>query len=176
MQIVVRSAVNASLALCLAFTTSACTSYELETRTAPPMGAVPPGVGRICVIRPHNVASLVPAIVHDNGRLVGMTKGPSYFCYLAEPGYHSIVSRYGDDVDERLGTDEIEDVSILVEPNARLFLHHDVSKIMSMSVVWVDPTEANTMIGQCNYVELVAVPKGESLPAPNEVLAARRPR
>jgi hypothetical protein len=176
MQLVLRLAVKTSLAFYLVVSTSACTSYELEMRTAAPMGVVPPGAARICVLRPHNVASLVPAIVHDNGRLVGMTKGPSYFCYLAEPGYHSIVSRYGDDVDERLGTDELEEVTVLVPPNARLFLHHDVSKIMSMSVQWVDPTEANTMIGQCNYVELVAVPKGESLPAPNEVLPARRPR
>lgn len=161
---------------CLALSALSCTSYELEVRTAPPpVTSAPPGTARICVLRPHQVASLVPALVHDNGRLVGMTKGPSYFCYLAEPGYHYIVSRYGDDVDERLGTDEVDDVTVLVEPNARIFLHHNVSKIMSLTVDWVDAGTANTMIQQCDYVALVSVPKGETLPAPSEVIPARRP-
>lgn len=171
-----QKAARAISLFCLGFSLFGCTSYELTVRNAPPpLVSAPPGTARICVVRPHHVASLVPAIVHDNGRLVGMTKGPSYFCYLAEPGTHSIVTRYGDDVDERLGTDEVDDVSVVVEPNARIFLHHDVSQVMRLDVNWVDAATANTMIQKCDYVELVAVPKGESLPAPNEVIPARRP-
>lgn len=149
----------------LAVASTSCTSYELVARDAPPsVEAAPLGTARICVVRPHEVASLVPAIVRDNGQLVGMTKGPSYFCYLAEPGQHTIVTRYGDDVDAKLGSDQIAEVTVTVEPRARLFLHHDVTKIMSLSVRWVDPTEANKMIGECDYVELKSVPTGEVLP------------
>ena len=36
-------------------------------------------------------------MVHDNGQLVGMTKGPSRFCYLAQPGHHEIVATYADE-------------------------------------------------------------------------------
>jgi len=156
----------------------ACSSYEIAVRSPPPPAAVsalPPNVGRICALRPHSVAGLVPAVVHDNGRLVGMTKGPTYFCWLAEPGFHSIVTRYGDDVDERLGSDELADATIMVAPGSRHFLHHDVSKILTISVRWVDPVEANEMIGDCDYVDLVAVPGKERLPAPGEIIRAAPP-
>jgi hypothetical protein len=157
---------------------SACTRYELAAREAAPpktFDALPPNVGQICVVRPHNVALLVPAVVRDNRQLVGMTKGPSWFCWLAEPGIHKIMTRYGDDIDEDLGTDEITDAAILVEPGGRYYLHHDVSKILTISVRWVlDAAEANAMIGECEWVDLVAGPSGERLPVRGEVVRAAR--
>ncbi len=156
---------------------ASCTKYELAMHDTAPQSAVaalPPNTARICVLRPHTVASLVPAVVRDNGRLVGMTKGPSYFCYLAEPGFHAIVTRYGDDVDETIGSDEVAEATMIVMPGGRYFLHHDVSKILTLSVRWVEPTDANKMIGECDYAELVAAPSNEILPAPGEVVRARR--
>jgi len=158
--------------------TSACTRYEIAARDTAPaktFDALPANTGQICVIRPHNVALLVPAVVRDNRRLVGMTKGPTWFCWLAEPGVHKIKTRYGDDVDENLGTDEVTDAAILVEAGGRYYLHHDVSKVLSMSVRWVlDPAEANAMIAECEWADLVAGPEGEKLPAPGEVIPAAR--
>jgi hypothetical protein len=42
------------------------------------------------VLRPQWIAAAVTAPVHDNGRLVGATRGPTYFCYAAQPGHHVI--------------------------------------------------------------------------------------
>lgn len=157
---------------------SGCTRYEIAARDTAPektFDALPANTGQICVIRPHNVALLVPAVVRDNRRLVGMTKGPTWFCWLAEPGVHKIKTRYGDDVDENLGTDEVTDAAILVEPGGRYYLHHDVSKILSLSVRWVlDPAEASAMIAECEWADLVGGPEGEKLPAPGEVIPAAR--
>jgi len=157
---------------------SACTRYEIAPRdTAPPrtFDALPPNVGQICVVRPHNVALLVPAVVRDNRQLVGMTKGPSWFCWLAEPGIHKIMTRYGDDIDESLGTDEITDAAILVEAGGRYYLHHDVSKILTISVRWIlDTAEANAMIAECEWVDLVDAPPGERILLRGEVARAAR--
>ncbi|UQA54670.1 hypothetical protein [Polyangium aurulentum] len=164
-----RSALLAVFAL-----VAGCTSYDVAVRDPAPPAPSPPGVARICVLRPHRVAQLVPAVVRDNGRLVGMTKGPSYFCYLAEPGLHRIVSTYGDDVDAKLGMDEVADATIVAAPAGQYFLHHDVKKLMTLSVRWVSPQEAAAMIGESDYVELVAAPEGEALPARGEIVRAAR--
>jgi hypothetical protein len=157
---------------------SACTRYEIAPRDTAPAGAfdpLPANTGQICVVRPHNVALLVPAVVRDNRRLVGMTRGPTWFCWFAEPGVHRIMTRYGDDIDENLGTDEVTDAAILVEPGGRYYLHHDVSKILTISVRWVlDPAEAQSMIAECEWADLVAGPSEEKLPAPGEVIPAAR--
>jgi hypothetical protein len=166
----------ASLAGLLALS---CTQYELALHdTTPPsaLAPLPPNAARICVLRPHGVAALVPAVVRDNGRLVGMTKGPSYFCYLAEPGHHSILTRYGDDVDEKLGSDELVDATLTAAPGGHYFLHHDVTGILKLTVGWVEATKANEMIAECDYAELVAVPSNETLPAPGEIVRAAAPR
>lgn len=152
-----------------------CTSYQLAVREPPPRLAVeppPPGVGRICVLRPHQVASLVPAVVRDNGRLVGMTRGPSYFCYLAAPGMHRIETFYGDDIDATLDTGVTEEASTVVLPGQSQFLHHDVRGLVTLSVRWVAPEQAREMMGECDYADLVEVPGDERLPAPGAVVPA----
>lgn len=174
---VMRSHLGLSVAmLFVGLMSSACTQYQLaahETAPEKTFDALPPNTGQICVIRPHNVALLVPAVVRDNRQLVGMTKGPTWFCWLAEPGVHKIMTRYGDDIDENLGTDEITDAAILVESGGRYYLHHDVSKILTISVRWVlDPAEANAMIAECQWAELVAGPSEERLPGPGDIVPA----
>lgn len=155
-----------------------CSSYGVAIREAPPAfasAALPPDTGQICVLRPHNVALLVPAVVRDNRQLVGMTKGASWFCWLAEPGVHNIMTRYGDDIDENLGTNEVTDAAILVEPGGRYYLHHDVSKILTISVRWVlDQAEVNAMISECEWVDLVETPEGERVIRPGEIVRAAR--
>lgn len=158
-----------------------CTSYQLATLESPPAHALtapPHGLGQICVLRPHNVASLAPAVVRDNGRLVGMTRGPTYFCYYAEPGRHVIASTYGDDVDSKLGTDQVEETQAVIAPGGRYYLHHDVSNPLVLSVQWVAEPEARTMIEECDYAELTEVPDNEALPGPGPVVvgALKLPR
>lgn len=144
---------------------AACSSYEHRTLDRAPaeLARVPPDAARICVYRPHHVAALVPAVVHDNGRLVGMTRGPSYFCYLAEPGWHTIVTRYGDDIDAELGTDDLAEATVLVAAGERRYLHHDVTAIMRLAARWQDdPARAEHDIAGCRYIALHRVPPGEA--------------
>ncbi|HVK70811.1 MAG TPA: hypothetical protein VM694_40430 [Polyangium sp.] len=174
-----RRALPLALASLTGLLALSCTKYELAMHeNAPPsaFAPLPSDAARICVLRPHGVASLVPAVVRDNGRLVGMTKGPSYFCYLAEPGSHTILTRYGDDVDAELGSDALVDATLTAAPGGHYFLHHDVSAILTLSVKWVEATKANEMIAECDYAELVAVPSNESLPASGEIVRAARPQ
>jgi hypothetical protein len=153
----------------------ACTSYEHRPLAEPPaeLAAVPADAARICVYRPHRVAALVPAVVHDNGRLVGMTSGPSYFCYLAEPGRHTLVTRYGDDIDEKLGTDDLAAATVVVAAGERRYLHHDVTGIMRLAARWEDdPDRAERDIAGCTYLALHRTPPDESPLAAGELARA----
>ena len=152
-----------------------CTGYRMTTAGRPPahvLSPPPPGAGQICVLRPHSVASLAPVVVHDNGHLVGMTRGPTYFCYLAQPGTHRVASTYGDDIDRKLGTDQIEDASVHVAPSRRYFLHHDVTNPLHLSVRWVTEEAARPMLDSCQYAQLVEVPGDEALPEPDRMVPA----
>lgn len=162
--------------ICLPLCAAACSSYTARPREQPPteVAQVPPEAAQICVYRPHRVAVLVPAVVHDNGTLVGMTQGRSYFCYLAQPGHHTIVSRYGDDIDARLGTDESTQATVVVTPGERYYLHHDVSRVFRLAVRWEgDPGRAEQAMADCTHVELDRVPDEASPLAPGAVAPAR---
>lgn len=161
----------------LATVLAACSSYEHRPLAAPPdeLTAVPAGAATICVYRPHHVAALVPAVVHDNGRLVGMTRGPSYFCYLAEPGPHTLVTRYGDDIDAELGTDDHAAATAVVAPGERRYLHHDVTGIMRLVVRWEDPDRAERDLAGLTYIALHRAPPGDAPLPPGQLAPARAP-
>jgi len=165
---------RSNLPLCLVML-AGCTSYRVSTSAPPPahvFAPTPAGAAQICVVRPHQVGALAPAVVHDNGHLVGVTKGPTYFCYLAQPGQHLLASRYGDDVDRDLGTDQVEEASVTAEPGRRYFLHHDVSNPLVLSVRWVAEPAARPMIDACRYAQLQEVPGDEALPEPDQLVPA----
>ncbi|HNF97834.1 MAG TPA: hypothetical protein PKL17_12195 [Pseudomonadota bacterium] len=156
---------------------TACTSYAIQIHSPPlllPSG--PKGTGQICVIRPQRVALLVPAVVHDGGKLVGMTQGPSYFCYLAAPGYHRLSTSYGDDIDHRLGTSTTQDLTVLVNPSGRIYVHHDVSKILTLSISQLREAEAMQLIAGCDSVSLSSTPNGTPIPNPADVIPAEHPK
>ena len=160
---------------CLSLCAVACSSYAIRQQPPGEVAWRPPDAAEICVYRPHRVAMLVPAVVHDNGTLVGMTRGPSYFCYLAEPGHHTIVSRYGDDVDARVGMDASTQTTVEAAPGERYYLHHDVSRVFRLGVQWeADPDRAERKMASCNHVELDRVPPGVS-PLPLGAVAPARP-
>lgn len=158
-------------ALLLLLGAAACSAYEHRALDRPPdeLAAPPPDAATICVYRPHRLAALVPAVVHDNGRLVGVTRGPSYFCYLAEPGRHTLVTRYGDDIDAEFGTDDIRAATVDVAAGERHYLHHDVTGILRIATVWQpDGARAERAITGCTYLALRGVPPGESPLSPGE--------
>jgi hypothetical protein len=159
----------AAIAALLACLATGCTAYSLETARGPtlhPFAPPPAGHGEICVVRPHITAMLIMAVVHDNDVLVGATRGPTYFCYLAAPGRHRVVSTYGDDIDRELGTHVVEEATVVVVPGSRHYLHQDVRAAITMSVRWVDEGTAREMIDDCSPARLSAVPGSQRLPPP----------
>ncbi len=143
-----------------------CYSYGLRKPATPPVDAFAAldGVGQICVMRPHWHAAAVTAVVHDDGQLVGATRGPTYFCYAAEPGHHVI--------DSKADTDE--DATVDVEPGKRYYLHQIVDNIFGVvrtRLAWVTEDEAHRLIARCGYRVLTSVPGDERLPSPAPVPA-----
>ena len=148
---------------------SACSSYSLAQPKAPPIAAFGPvartDVATVCVIRPSHFAVGVTFVVHDNRQLVGATRGESYFCYLAEPGRHNIVSTTGD------STDEDGEAALAAEAGRRYFLHQDYDNVFGVIVdklQWVDDARARDLLdqGKCDYETISGVPGDEALPPP----------
>ena len=107
----------------------------------------------------------MPTIFRDNDRLVGATRGPSYFCWFAEPGSHAIVAIGGDDIDEELGTSTRDTATIDVVAARRYWLHQTVGQTLGVgSLQWVDEERAFEMIRDASYTMLDAVPGDEALP------------
>lgn len=144
-----------------------CYSYGLRKADTPPLDAFGPvaAVGQVCVVRPHWIASAVTAVVRDNGQIVGATRGPTYFCYRAQPGHHVITSK----------ADSVEEASLDVESGKRYYLHQIVDNIagwVRTRLVWIDDTEAQRLIPKCGYRVLVSVPGNERLPSAEPAPAA----
>jgi hypothetical protein len=139
---------------------SGCYSYGLRKPDTPPIdafGAVQ-DVGRICVLRPHWNAAAITAVVHDNGQLVGATRGPTYFCFAAQAGYHVIQSK----------ADSVEQATAQIEAGKRYYLHQIVDNIFGVvrtRLAWIDENEARNLIAKCGYRVLVSVPGSERLPS-----------
>ncbi len=151
---------------------SGCTSYELAPREPSTPVSLAANQASVCVLRPHRVAALAPAVVRDNGQLVGMTRGPSHFCYLVQPGRHAIVSTYGDDIDRKLGLAQDVTASLDAAGGQTYFLHHDVSGLITLAVRWVPSSAAPAMMADTDEVVLTSAPDDERLPEPGAVVAA----
>lgn len=120
-------------------------SPPIETR------AVPSALARVCVLRPDSTAASVTMEIRDNGRFVGATRGATYFCYLASPGEHQIVSDY----------DDTGPLLLTARPGARYWLHEDVQPILGelhAHLDWVDETTALEMLEACEARGVVALP------------------
>jgi hypothetical protein len=166
-QIVVTRARMRALAFVLLI---GCSSYSfVEPKTPPiePFAAPPSDLAQVCVIRPHILAGAVTFAVRDNGRLVGATKGASYFCYFAMPGAHHITSE----------GDAIESSLVTMTPGVRYYVHQRVKNVLgwvTSPLEWVPESEARAMIAKCDYRVINDVPDGEVRPPVNPVAAAAR--
>jgi hypothetical protein len=93
-----------------------CASSRGERReiAVDPFVSIPPGMGQVCVVRPPGPGQLLPTMFRDNGVTVGMTRGPSFFCYYAAPGAHRITR----------GASDAHLATLDVRPGARVILRH----------------------------------------------------
>ncbi|HEY1696860.1 MAG TPA: hypothetical protein VGG39_32095 [Polyangiaceae bacterium] len=155
---------------------SGCSPYALTEAPVPPVAAFGPAprtdVATVCVIRPSHFAVGVTFVVHDDGQLVGATRGESWFCYWAAPGRHTIVSSTGDPVD-RDGAAELT-----AEAGRRYWLHQDYENLLGVildRLQWVNEERARELLedGSCGYKTLAGVPGSEKLPVEVPLAAAR---
>lgn len=157
------------LMACLAL--AGCTSWKLGAPSATalrPDSPHPPSLAKVCVIRTAVVAIAVTFPTRDNGALVGATSGPTYFCYLAEPGEHEIV----------IEADEIESARLVAEAGKSYFLKQEVDFLfgyVKCRAVWVIEDEARGLVRASYPGVLVGVPGSETLPTDPPYARAKRP-
>ncbi len=131
------------------------------------LGAAPSGVARVCVLRPERSSPDVTMRVEDNGRLVGATRGGSYFCYLAAPGPHQITS-----VDDDTGP-----TLLTARAGGRYFLHQEVAMLeedLHAHLTFVDDLVARELLEACEVRVHVSVPGHDDNPRAQPIAPARR--
>lgn len=131
------------------------------------LGPVPAGAAQVCVVRPISTAAQVSMPVRDNGRLVGATRGATFFCYLVASGVHLITS-----TDDDTGPTFLQAV-----PGARYWLHQDVVELtgdVHAHLDWVDEATALEMLDACEARVRVAVPGHDDEPAAQPIVPAAK--
>jgi hypothetical protein len=140
-------------------TATACSPYALTTSDTPSLSpfSATSEVAKVCVIRSGFPAPLYTTVVHDDGKLVGATKDETYFCYLAEPGKHVIVS------DGAFATRTAE---LSAEAGHRYYLKQYwlVPAVRGHDVAWIDEAIAQTEVRDAEYARVTEVPGSEALP------------
>lgn len=133
------------------------------------LGPVPVGSAQVCVVRPASLAAQTSMPVRDNGRLVGATRGTTFFCYLASAGEHQITS-----VDDDTGP-----TLLRAQSGARYWLHQDVSELggaVHAHLDWVEESLAFELIESCEARVRVAVPGHDDEPSAQPIAPARAAR
>lgn len=148
------------LALLAALALAGCSSYRLSEPLSPasPFQDPPRDRAQICVFRTSVLAQAVTFPVRDNGVLVGATRGPSHFCYLAEPGRHAII----------VEADEPEHAQIEARPGGRYYLAQEVDNLfgwVKCRAAWVTEEVARDLAERSAYQVLSGVPGNERLPS-----------
>lgn len=150
---------------------TACSQYKLREPEKPPLdplGAPPPAAARVCVVRTSVIGGAVTFPTRDNGYLVGATRGPGHFCWLAEPGDHEIT----------IETDHTDNASLRAEAGKAYWLKQNVSNVMGIVTCepqWIDYTEAQKALADTPYEVLSGVPGEEKLPEQPPFVRARTP-
>lgn len=161
-----------ALAACgsLAFFAAGCTSWRLSepaTVQVHPLAPAPSTHAKVCVVRTSVLAQAVTFPLRDNGVLVGATKGPTHFCYFAEPGAHAIV----------IEADDTEMAGLVAEAGRTYFLKEEVDNVfgwVKCRAVWVNEEVGKQLLDESTYEVLVGVPGSEKLPGGVPVAPARR--
>ena len=159
-----------AIAALAALALAGCTSWKLGAPTAAsvrPRSSPPPASAKVCVVRTSVLALAVTFPTRDNGLLVGATRGPSHFCYLAEPGTHQIT----------IEADATEVATLQAEAGKSYVLSQEVDNILGYvkcRAVWVAESEADELFRDSSYEVLVGVPGSESLPTNPIYATAKR--
>lgn len=146
-----------------------CSSWKLATApdgAVAPTTPLPQAAARVCVVRTSLLAMAVTMPTHDNGMLVGATRGPTYFCYFAEPGEHEIT----------IEADEIERVTFKAEAGRNYLLKQEVELNFGWvrcHAVWRPESEGEDLFSSSEHEILVGVPSDQHLP-PLAILAPAR--
>ena len=135
---------------CIMTVLAGCSAYSVKPSapTIAAFGPAQPELGTVCVIRRSMFAQAVTFAIHDNGQLVGATRGDSYFCYLAEPGPHELVSHTGD------STDHPGYARFMVFAGQRYWLEQDHENnfgSVTSKLGWLDEAQARDKIADCEY-------------------------
>jgi hypothetical protein len=148
-----------------ALCSSGCSRYGLARPDEPPVPAFgwpPSGLGQVCVLRPHSLRGEVTDVVRDDGKLVGATLGPSYFCYFAAPGHHHITVESDEPIHVH------GEIDAQLQPGERLFLHQSAANNFER----VDDNTAREMLELCSYRVVVRTPAPDRPPGMAPVAAA----
>ena len=164
-------AVRCAPRILLAASVLACSPYQLAAPPEEPGAVVQPfttyidGMATVCVIRSAQLALAVTFTVHDNKLLVGATRGPTYFCYRAQPGRHQIAIA-SDDGELRF--------DVLLEPRGRYYLDQRLRSDFGFVVPqggWVDEATAAQLMRRSEHRVLLGAPASEHLLIGTEVVA-----
>jgi hypothetical protein len=140
---------------------------DAHAPTIADLGPVPAGSAQVCVVRPEVTSSQVSMMVHDNGRLVGATRGTTFFCYLASPGDHQITS-----ADDDTGPQFFH-----AQGGARYWLHQEVVDLAGHThahLDWVDESTALELLESCEARVRVSIPGHENEPATQPFAPAQK--
>ncbi|MBT9559367.1 MAG: hypothetical protein IV100_25285 [Myxococcales bacterium] len=82
----------------LALGIAGCSAYSVRLGAAPASvdAAQDAGLARLCVVRKTAIGAALTTPVRDNGLTVGATAGPSWFCWHAGPGLHTLTTEVSD--------------------------------------------------------------------------------
>lgn len=128
-----------------------CARPELVFPDLPPIDPLAEpayGLAQICIIRPHTLAMLDTVPVQDNSHLVGATRGPSYFCYAAQPGRHRI---------ELVEYKPRPTLELKVVAGQRSYVHLRVS-IGRYRLSALPEDRVQEQLDKCEYSQLVETP------------------
>lgn len=151
---------------------AACSPYQLGPPPADPFAVTRPFTGYIdamatvCVVRTARLAMAVTFLVHDNDLLVGATRGPTWFCWRAEPGRHRIVVT-SEDGGQRFDVDLSE--------RGRYYLDQGLEYRLGFVTPrgrWVDEAAAAALFRSSQHRILQGVPARETLVLGTDVAAA----
>ena len=154
---------------------AACSPYQIGPPPADPLAVTRPftpyldGMATVCVIRTSRLAVAVTFVVHDNDLLVGATRGPTWFCWRAEPGHHRITVT-AEDGGQRF--------AVHLVARGRYYLDQGLDYRLGFVTPhgrWVDETSALALFQQSQHRVLQAAPAGESVLIGTDVAAAAVP-
>jgi hypothetical protein len=143
----------------LAVATVACSAYRIaEPRgeVLHPFAPIPEDFARVCMIRTSRLAQAVAFTTLDNGALVGATKGPTFFCYKAEPGEHTL----------RIEADEPTTVKLHAEGGRSYYIHEKVpvARLLRCDPDFVSEQKARELVDDSTYEVITQTPSSEHPP------------